>query len=321
MLCIIWPSTNRQQRNRMFFEIISPTGNKNYLLGTVHFNDKEIVTLPLEVKNAFDNASRVVIEADLAQAEEAFLHWIMKWMKNNQIISAPPMFISFLEVKQALDPRRFEKSLDQLLIDECKLKGKPLGFLEVVDEQVKAVIGYSFNKYEQASYYQWLKDNGLLDVEYINKQSEKLKTYYLANNLDAIAEVLSLPLNAPEIAYKFNKSMFADRDIIQAEAMKQFMEEGNVFFAVGALHLIGIIDKLKAEGYTVNPISLSQRMYPISDCKQTLFHPPRVKEDEMHISPQLGQHSESKICQNLDSSQKDPKNVPDDQSSHCPGLG
>jgi uncharacterized protein YbaP (TraB family) len=302
----------------MFFEIISPTGNKNYLLGTLHFNDKEIVSLPLEVKNAFDNASRVVIEADFTQTSTS-LGCISEWMQHNHTEEYPPMFKSLIKIVNA-DQKRFENSFDMQLMDEAKRREKKLGFLETAEEQVRVVIGYAFDEFEQTIYYNWLNDNHGLDIENIKISFENLKKNYLANNLNAISEN-TLSLSAPEIAYKYTNSIFANRDIIQAEAMKPFMEEGNVFFAVGAGHLIGITNKLKAEGYTVNLIPLGKRIYSIANSKQALFNKPKVKEDGMQISPVIEQHSESKRCQNLDSTQKDPKNIPSDPHFRRPGLG
>ena len=276
----------------MFFEIISPTGKKNFLLGTLHLNDREIVSLPLEVKNAFDNASRVVIEADLTQPSK-LLDCISGWMKKNHSKGYPPMLKSIIKNINA-DPERFENSLDRQLLDEAKRREKKLGFLESLEEQMRVIIGDPFDEFEQTIYYNWLNDNHGLDIEMIKTSFEELKKNYLANNLYALSEY-PLPLSAPQIAYQYTNSLLADRDIIQAEAMKPFMEEGNVFFAVGAAHLMGIINKLKSEGYTVNLIPLGERIYSIANSKHALFNKPKVKEDEMQTSPVMEQEGGPEI--------------------------
>lgn len=48
----------------IFYKIIAPNQKISYLFGTIHQNDVEWVTLPLEVKKALDEATSCVFEAD-----------------------------------------------------------------------------------------------------------------------------------------------------------------------------------------------------------------------------------------------------------------
>lgn len=49
----------------IFYKITAPNGRVSYLFGTIHKNDEAFVTLPLEVKRAFEQATDCIFEADV----------------------------------------------------------------------------------------------------------------------------------------------------------------------------------------------------------------------------------------------------------------
>lgn len=65
-----------------------------------------------------------------------------------------------------------------------------------------------------------------------------------------------------EAVKQYNAILGADRDEGMVEKAKEYMESGKtVFFAVGLAHIIsetGLVDSLKAEGYTVERVSFSE---------------------------------------------------------------
>lgn len=271
----------------MFFEIISPSGTKSYLLGTMHINDKEIVSLPLEIKKAFDNASIVVFEIDASQVNmDLFNDYSKEWMKKYHTEKSPLIF----DITQAIvkaDPKRFENSLDKQLLNESKQRRKQIGFLENVDDLIKNLMGYNLDEFEHAIYYELMVANHRLENKNIIASLNILKGHYLAINLNALSEHEALSVDAPEIAYKYNKSLISDWDSVQAEAMKVFMEQENAFFAVGAMHLLGITNKLKAEGYLVTQIPLGERVYSISGNANILFTKSIPEKQELKPLPVL----------------------------------
>jgi uncharacterized protein YbaP (TraB family) len=54
----------------IFYKITARNGGVSYLFGTIHKNDTAFVTLPLEVKKAFEQATDCVFEADLNSSME-----------------------------------------------------------------------------------------------------------------------------------------------------------------------------------------------------------------------------------------------------------
>ena len=54
----------------IFYKITTSTGEISYLFGTIQQNDTEFVTLPLEVKRAFEQSTDFLFETDLNSLKE-----------------------------------------------------------------------------------------------------------------------------------------------------------------------------------------------------------------------------------------------------------
>lgn len=78
-----------------------------------------------------------------------------------------------------------------------------------------------------------------------------------------VLRVFPATTNVPETVRRYFDGISVNRDLKMAEGMKPYLDNGNAFVAVGAAHLKGIVDKLQAEGYTIEAVPLGKRHYPI----------------------------------------------------------
>ncbi|MBA3537903.1 MAG: TraB/GumN family protein [Tatlockia sp.] len=260
----------------MFYEIISPEGLKSYLLGTLHVKDEEIVTLPLEVKRAFDNADHYVFESDscdLITLHSEASTLILEWKLANQYLTDPPgmaePLIALCECPSLFKApsSKQREELDSQLFYEAQRRGQRVDFLETHRQILKVLLGYQFTYPLHVNFYEWKEKNINRFQNMALAHLAKLKSAYLNNDLQTLTSLWKSKLesqDAPTIVDMYFKSISYERDITLTESMKPFIKEGGVFFVVGAGHLPGITQKLAEEGYTVNSIPLSQRLYPIS---------------------------------------------------------
>ncbi len=82
---------------------------------------------------------------------------------------------------------------------------------------------------------------------------------------DFVQQQLDTWAKAPEIVQLYCiEWMFHRRNKNMVKRMLPYLEKGNAFFAVGAAHLMGIVNLLKEQDCSITSIPLSQRCHPIS---------------------------------------------------------
>ncbi len=249
----------------MFYEIYSRERRKSYLFGTIHINDKEVTSLPIEVKLAFDNASSIVLEADISDEHsrnhtQIIVNLANNWKKVNNLngresYSTTPIFDALLQDLMPIS-YKLSNALDLQLLVQAKRKSKNLIFLETSEEQLIKFMGCQFDYKQHLTYVDWKSKKDATapyDIEQIKK-----------DYLNGIIRAVKYDENTPEIVSLYRKALIAERDQRMAESMKTYINKGNAFIAVGAAHLEGITQKLASEGYTIKTVSLSERIYPIA---------------------------------------------------------
>ena len=239
---------------------------------------KQVITLPLEVKLAFENSTCCFFEADLSlvdqeKIKEAINNWSSKQQpifhgtfdKKTKIMTLtsehPKPFIpQAISLSHAFLATRLCNPLDTQLISEAKNKGKRIIFLESWEKQMSLMYGLQFDFQSHLDFFQYASARLKEDI----KTFESLKEAYLKQNIEQIK--ITPPKSAPNIVHQFYQALIDDRDTTLAESIKGFLEQGKggLFFAVGARHLPGIITKLESADCTMQAVPLSQRYYPIS---------------------------------------------------------
>jgi len=115
--------------------------------------------------------------------------------------------------------------------------GRPVHFLETIDEQIAALEGVPL-----ARILEFLRA-----VDWTEYRREYVR-YFLAGSLDALAATA-------RVFPSFCESVLDRRDPILHERMRPHLERGNAIAFIGILHCPRIIDLLRADGFDVVPSS------------------------------------------------------------------
>ena len=89
---------------------------------------------------------------------------------------------------------------------------------------------------------------------------ETMKLLYIQGEIGMIqplTKVVSPSTSSSKNFDEFNQSLIINRNAVMAERAVPFIEKGNVFMAVGALHLPGedgLVNKFQQAGYSVTSV-------------------------------------------------------------------
>lgn len=165
--------------------------------------------------------------------------------------------------KDVLAPGNF---LDALLLNKATLSKKPITHLESLAFQLGLTNGLEFSFAEQMLYFN--EAIALFETredEMLKKSKAMGEAYILGTEITDEPETFK-PANfdkARAIVERFRQALMDERNEKMSLAMWPLLQEGNVFVAMGAAHLPGIISLLKARGCTVTAVDLSERLHSI----------------------------------------------------------
>jgi len=245
----------------LFYKITSPDGKVSHLFGTIHYSPiKAAVILPEEVKIAFDNAQSCIFESSISElksedAREALEDSIKKWSSENNS-NDPPLVAFYKKAGRKRDQRKY--FLDEELMQAATEQGKKLIYLETAEEQNRVLYGLDFNYDEQLTIIRHYTKKRIANVL---KNSFKQSIYH--NYLHSTGYSNLHRSSGEPCVQRYFFAMVNARDETMANRMKKHIEVGNVFIAVGASHLEGIVDHLKRDGYLIEGITLSPRVHSI----------------------------------------------------------
>jgi len=142
------------------------------------------------------------------------------------------------------NPASYEMSLESIARkNDVKIEGletveQQIGFFDLLtmDEQVEMVMA------------------ALRNLDNASQETEKLISYYLAQNIDSLAILIS---DSEMGTSSFEEQFLTNRNTNWVPKIKNYIKKNNCFIAVGAGHLggeKGIIQLLRDEGYTLEPI-------------------------------------------------------------------
>ncbi len=259
----------------------------SWLFGTMHISDPRVVTLTPEAKAAYDGADTVVIETtevldknkaatallarpdlmmftdattitslvdpkDLPALEKSLAERGMPLAAINKM---KPWMISGVLAVPACETKRIQggaQLLDIKLGTEAQAAGKKIGGLETIIEQFDAMASLPMKSHI----------DGLVEAASLGDLSDDvLETMVDLYTKGQIAKIMPLIKDvAPESASNkgnsadFEEVMINTRNATMAKRAVAFLDKGNVFIAVGALHLPGekgLVKMLNDAGYTV----------------------------------------------------------------------
>lgn len=261
----------------------------SFLLGTMHMADSRIARLDGARGEAFDAAQTVVVEnieaLDQAQASAAMLRFkdmtlytdgstladrldeetlalLRKAVEERSIpfsmaqVMQPWLVATMVALPacELVEKRAGKPVLDGLIANKAKTEGKNLVGLETIEEQFGAMAALPEDFHLEA-----LKET-LKMGDLAEDVMETMKQLYLSGDVGMILPLTKVvtPKSAASKDYEdFEDRLITTRNRHMAERALAYLEEGNAFIAVGALHLpgeTGLVAAFQNAGYTVSPV-------------------------------------------------------------------
>lgn len=275
----------------IFWKIESKGHAPSWLLGTAHVTDPRVTTLPRQADRALGTSSVVVLElAEIATPGLAELKvfgnaslmvlplgkTIWDYVPDDQekLIRGNPnlepgeadRMAGFqpwvIATAMALPPCEKDrakagiKALDQMIGQRARSEHIPVAGLETVAEQLQVFAGLPMDK--QVIYLLAVAKR----APELTDQFETLIRAYAKRQIATIALIAKAtePMSDEEVKLgsDMEETLLRQRNLRMADRMVQYLDKGNAFVAVGALHLVGkegLVALLRAKGYKVTPIN------------------------------------------------------------------
>jgi uncharacterized protein YbaP (TraB family) len=265
----------------LLFRIEQPGQRPSYLFGTMHVADSDILDLPQPVRDAFRGARRVALEivwdgvaaeymieatrlpegqalADLIGPElfEAVTNRLDRLgVDPEELQKLRPWAVSFLlggQVTRFRPGQPGDRYLDEWLRNEAGMDGKLVYGLETPAEHMAP-----FERLTDAQERAFLAS--ALDERADRDVVDDMKALYLARDtagLSRLAEMGESEMD-PGLGEVFTRYLIVDRNEKMVARMEKLLARGDLFAAVGALHLpgeAGMLRLLEARGYRVTRV-------------------------------------------------------------------
>lgn len=273
----------------IFWKIEKPGLKPSWLLGTMHVSDSRVLTMPKGAAEAVTAADTIVIESDeilddKKAAAALFANPSLTMLTDGSTISQhlspednarleaglkergialaavsrmQPWLISSSFEMTGCEIRRKTagaKFLDQKLATDAAAEGKQIKGLETLAEQAKAMSDLPITLHLKSLIQTLELGNKINDV------NETMTDLYLAGNIGAMIPMLKVIEPDQKITdddtAAFEQRIILDRNKVMAGRVAPIIDKGNVFIAVGALHLVGdqgLVALLRQQGFTVMP--------------------------------------------------------------------
>jgi uncharacterized protein YbaP (TraB family) len=259
--------------NSLLWEISGKGLTKpSYLYGTIHMICSNDFRMSDQVKKAFDNTAKLVLEIDMFSP--AVAAEMQKALIADTPLSArlpPPQYAlidSLLKQQTGLSLQVFDNfrlmalvsflsrmgfACDSLRIYEAEFKQMAdkkqlqLASLETLQEQM----GFFDKAFPDDSIVSQLNT---LDLQEMRTKTAQMVQYYQSEELENVYKKIIEEKGMNESALHW---LLEARNANWVKKMPGMMEEGSTFFAVGAGHLAGdkgVIRLLRETGYTVKPV-------------------------------------------------------------------
>lgn len=274
----------------LLWKLEKPGHEPSWLFGTMHMTDPRVVTLTPAAQKAFDASGTVVIETTDVLDQSKMMAAIAK-QPDLMMFTDSTTLASLLSpqdaeaMNKALDARGIPPAsvakmkpwmltamvalpacemarksggapvLDIKLADDAKAAGKGLEGLETVSDQLQAMASLPMD----------LHMKGLVDTLKLGDRaddlSETMIALYQRGEVGMIWPLFRavLPDETEDAAgyAAFEETMVTSRNKVMAERAEPILARGNVFMAVGALHLPGpegLVEDFRKAGFTVTSV-------------------------------------------------------------------
>jgi hypothetical protein len=263
----------------LFWEISGNGLTKpSYLYGTMHSFDSRVfrftkqldpfikkcdvfaLELDLDVSSLTGMAQYIMLGGDTTLAmliDSVHLDKLNRFMADSLgvplafLMKVKPFFIMGIMMEEGTEKDE-ETFLDDHLSQMAKKHKKKVIGLETMEEQAQAIDGIPLS--EQTKMLLDAVDSALVGAS--GGEMDDMVAVYEKANLDSLYELYK----KEDLSNEFNASLITRRNHRMADRFATYADgKHSIFAAVGALHLPGkegVIELLRAKGYTVKPIPL-----------------------------------------------------------------
>lgn len=273
-----------------FWKIEKPGVEPSWLLGTMHISDPRVLAMPAGAQAAFDKAATVIVESDeITDEKQASAKLLAKpelmmfldgksitdllpkddvakleaglkerGIPLNAVMKMKPWILSSFVALPACEFARKARGasfLDMKLANDALADGKQLVGLETILEQIQALSDLPMAFHVQS----------LIDMLELGDRMEDVMAtmidFYLKGEIAMIMPMMkSIDDNVAKRQNEydaFEQRVINDRNHVMADGATPHLEKGNVFMAVGALHLpgkVGVVELLREKGFTLTVV-------------------------------------------------------------------
>jgi uncharacterized protein YbaP (TraB family) len=274
LLPLLLAGSDRQQG--LLWEITAPGQTPGYLFGTIHSGEPAVLALPAQVQQAFDAADSVVLEVLLDLDAMRYSSQVMlleegrllsditgkelyeKTARATRTRGIPDVVLERMKpwaaaVTLSMPAPEAGEVLDMELYQQALQAGKPVFGLESIREQL--AIFDDMPEQEQLVLLRDVVEN----FAEIDAMQRELIDAWLQRDLGMLMAIndAAMQTGDRQQAVEFQERLIIRRNQLMAERLQQYLKDGRVFVAVGALHLpgeAGLLNLLEQRGYTVRVI-------------------------------------------------------------------
>lgn len=259
----------------LLWKITNDDNEPGYLFGTMHSEDKRVLSLPPAAKTAFENADSLTLEIfpDVSASVTASEYIYYKDGRTLEQVIGKSLF-----KRTVLALRKYEIPatkivtmkpwmvfgilslpkpetgifLDRLLYQKARKNNKQLYSLESVSEQL--TLFDTMPEKDQIILLKYAVNN----IDHLETWIEEMTKAYLAGDLQQLQSIgIQYLPEEDEVASAFNERLIDRRNITMVERMLPRLNAGNAFIAIGALHLPGkhgVLKLLEQKGYQLDRV-------------------------------------------------------------------
>ena len=261
-----------QFSNGLLWEIISPSGLRSYLFGTIHLSDPRVLATAKIAENKIAETGNFAMEV-LITSETAHLSAARMFYADDTRLSAQlPAGLfdkasGFLGkhgvasdladrlkpwaayMTLAVPPADDGIPLDLHLLGVAKQNRSKLFGIETIEEQLEI-----FEQLQISAQVSLLAE-AVCNYAENQAQIESMVSLYVRQDLGGLVKMgerYQTPVNTELL-----ERLLFERNGIMAERIKPWLEQGNFFIAVGALHLpgeTGLLRTLAKQGLELRPV-------------------------------------------------------------------
>ena len=277
---LISPAENQKENQSddfssgLLWKIETPTGQSNYLFGTIHSQDRVVAQFPPHVRLALAQSQPIIIESVLTEeSNKVFFDSI--FFKDGELLSdmISPSVYQYLQevlpdygvpVEKIPDIKPWAaftlmgrpkpvnaKTLDMVLIDTARSLNKEIISLENMKELIEPM-----QKLSPDDQVIILNDT-VCNHGQIIKDSWELVQLYLARDLAGMMAFNNQPHFDEDVFERYIQGILYDRNKRMLERIIPYLNDASAFIAVGALHLAGekgLLNTLKKKNYKITRI-------------------------------------------------------------------